>query len=144
VDETSASATLRTAGQPASIRLTPDRRTIWPTGQDLSFVTVEVLDAKGVLCPNANLPIQFHLTGPGAIAGVGNGDPLSMESFQQPRRKAYRGRALVVIQAARTNGPIHLTATAQGLRGETVVEVRGPVHKARGRKPRGSVTATAP
>ena len=38
---------LCTAGEPAALRLTPDRRVITADGQDLSFITVEVVDKKG-------------------------------------------------------------------------------------------------
>jgi len=110
-----ASRTLRTAGDPAKIRLTADRRTIRADGYDLSFVTVEVLDQKGILHPNADNEIQFAVNGPGEIIGVGNGDQKSVESFQARQRKAYNGRCLVVIRSTRRGGRIKLTAESRGL-----------------------------
>jgi beta-galactosidase len=109
--------TLRTAGKPVAIRLTPDRTTLAADGQDLSFVTVEILDEKGTLVPNGDPTVRFTLTGSGRIAGVGNSDPRSVESFQQPRRKAYQGRCLVVVKTGRETGDLRLTAEADGLRG---------------------------
>jgi beta-galactosidase len=106
---------LRTAGQPAKLRLTPDRPSIRADGCDLSFVTVEVLDAKGVLHPNAANEISFAVRGPGRIIGIGNGDPASEESFQAGKRKAYNGRCLVVVQSTRRGGKINLTAASAGL-----------------------------
>jgi len=110
---------LRTAGEPAQLRLAPDRPTIRADGQDLCFVTAEVLDAHGNLNPNANTLLRFALDGPGKIIGVGNGDPRSVESFQQPHRRAFRGRCLVVVRAANHAGQITLRAEAQGLTGAT-------------------------
>jgi beta-galactosidase len=43
-----------TAGQTYTLKLTADRNKIKPDGKDLSFVTVEVLDKKGNLCPKAD------------------------------------------------------------------------------------------
>ncbi len=107
--------TLRTAGPPARIRLMPDRTTLQSDGEDLSFVKVELLDAHGVLCPNSHALVHFSLDGPATLAGVGNGDPRSDESFQQPRRHAYHGRCLIVLRAGTQPGATQLTASVDGL-----------------------------
>ncbi|HRA72028.1 MAG TPA: glycoside hydrolase family 2 TIM barrel-domain containing protein, partial [Flavobacterium sp.] len=44
---------IQTAENPAKLKLTADRNTINANGNDLSFVTVDVTDEKGVLSPNA-------------------------------------------------------------------------------------------
>ncbi|MDQ2687947.1 MAG: DUF4982 domain-containing protein, partial [Armatimonadota bacterium] len=106
---------LRTAGPPATLRLTPDRTTIHADGQDLSYVTVEVRDAHGVLCPNAADLVHFTLSGPGQIAAVGNGNTQSVESFQQPQRHAFQGRCLVILQSDKRAGTLRLTVSAHGL-----------------------------
>jgi len=110
-----ATQTLRTAGDPAKIRLTPDRKTIAADGYDLSFVTVQLFDKKGTLHPNADNEIRFALKGPGRIIGVGNGDQKSIESFQANKRTAYNGRCLVVVQSTDKAGRIELTARSKGL-----------------------------
>jgi beta-galactosidase len=109
---------LRTAGEPAKLRLSPDRKTIAADGYDLSFVTVEVLDGKGALHPNADNEIRFSVSGPGEIAAVGNGDPASVESFQAPKRKAYNGRCQVVVKSKHGARPgvVKVVARAKGLR----------------------------
>lgn len=107
--------TLATAGPPAVLHLRPDRKTIRADGQDLSYITVELRDAQGRLCPNAANLVQFSLTGPGRIAAVGSGDPQSVESFQQPQRHAFGGRCLVIVQSTGQSGPLRLTARAAGL-----------------------------
>jgi beta-galactosidase len=106
-----ASQTLVTAGTAATINLTPDRKTIHSDGQDLSFVTVEVRDKKGMLQPNADQEISFKIDGPGTIAAVGNGDMTSTELYQGTQRKVFDGRALVVIRSNGKPGTIHLKAT---------------------------------
>jgi beta-galactosidase len=114
---------LRTAGEPARLRLTPDRDRIGRDG-DLSFVTVEVVDADGLLHPNAGHAVSFAVEGAGRIAALGSGDPISTEPYVGDRRSAYRGRCLVVLQAGDGRGQILLRAEAEGLVGaETTVRV---------------------
>ena len=107
--------TIRTAGEPCSIRLTPDRTDISADGRDLSFVTVEVVDKDGNLCPLADHDISFNIQGKGFIAGVDNGSPISLERFKADHRKAFHGKCLVVIQSNGQQGGISLEAKAEGL-----------------------------
>ena len=59
---------------------------------------MEVLDEKGNLCPDADNLVNFTVQGNGFIAGVDNGNPVSMERFKDEKRKAFYGKCLVVIQ----------------------------------------------
>ena len=106
---------IRTAGEPARIRLTPDRSIIHANGKDLSFVTVEITDKEGNLCPNAGNNVTFAVEGAGFIAGVDNGSPVSTERFKDNQRKAFYGKCLVVIQSDGRSGGIKLTAASEGL-----------------------------
>ncbi len=110
-----ATKTIRTAGKPAQIRLTPDRSTIQADGRDLSFVTVEIVDEQGNLCPLADDLVTFHINGNAFIAGVDNGSPYSMERFKSNQRKAFYGKCLVVLQNNGTRGASTLTATSANL-----------------------------
>lgn len=108
---------IHTAGEPSCIRLTADNSRIRADGKDLSFVTVEVLDKKGNLCPNAENLIRFSVEGSAKIAGVDNGSPISLERFKDDKRKAFYGKCLVVLQSiGGTPGKAVLTATSEGLR----------------------------
>ena len=104
-----------TAGEPYAIRLTPDRTTLKADGKDMSFVTVEVVDKDGNLCPNADNDIHFSVDGTAFIAGVDNGNPISMEHFKADHRKAFYGKCLVVLQNNGKKGTVKLQATADGL-----------------------------
>ncbi len=66
---------VETTSAPARLKLTPDRATIAANGEDVSVVTVTVLDEAGRVVPVADNHVEFSLTGPGKIIGVGNGDP---------------------------------------------------------------------
>jgi len=112
---------VKTAGEPAKIRLTPDRRVLKDDGQDLSFITVEVLDEAGTLCPNAENQVRFSLSGGGNIVGVDNGSPTSMERFKASERKAFYGKCLVVVKGDKKEGTLHLTAESEGLAKDAIV-----------------------
>jgi beta-galactosidase len=107
-------AELFTAAPANQLRLQADRTTLHADGQDLSYVTVELADAKGVRHPKAEDIVEFEIEGPATIVGVGNGNPLGTESYQHPRRKAWRGRCLVVVKAGRDSGGVVLRTKAQG------------------------------
>ena len=108
-------AVLKTAGTTQKIKLTADRANLKADNQDLSYVTVELLDAMGNRNPRAENLITFELDGPGTIVGVGNANPVSLESYQRPQRRAWQGRALVIVKTSREKGPITLKAKAAGL-----------------------------
>jgi beta-galactosidase len=114
-------AVLRTAAAPAKTRLSADRLKLKANNQDLSYITVELTDANGNLNPGANNLVHFKVEGPGEIAGVGNADPQSLESCQQPQRKAWHGKCLVIIKSTGKPGDITLKASADGLAAKTVL-----------------------
>lgn len=113
---------IHTAGKPSKIRLTPDRNVLTPDGKDLSFVTVEVLDEKGNLCPEADNLVHFEVEGNLFIAGVDNGNQTSMERFKDNKRKAFNGKCLVVLQNNGTKGTARLKAVSEGLE-DALVEI---------------------
>ncbi len=107
---------ISTAGDPYSIRLTPDRTTISADGRDLSYVLVEILDRDGNLCPWAENQVHFTVDGAGFNAGVDNGSPTSLERFKDDKRKAFYGKAMLIVQNDGQEGPVTVTATADGLK----------------------------
>lgn len=112
---------LRTAGKPTKIHLTADRPAIHANDQDLSYVTVELKDENGNINPLSEDLIKFEITGDGTIAGVGNANPVSIESNQLPQRKAWKGKCLVIIKAGKQKGNIVLTASGNGLKESQII-----------------------
>jgi len=109
-------ALIRTAGEPAKLRLTPDRGELAATGEDLCYILVEALDADGTLCPLADNLVHFKVDGPAEIAGVGNGNPLSLEPFQSDSRKLFYGKAMLILRTIdRKTGAALITAESEGL-----------------------------
>jgi beta-galactosidase len=106
---------MKTADAPAKLTAKPDRSAIHGDGQDLSFVTITVEDAKGVMAPQADNSIHFDISGPGEIAATDNGDATSFESFQSHDHKAFNGLCLVIVRSTRAAGDITLKASSAGL-----------------------------
>lgn len=118
--KTVAEQVIKTAGEPAQIRLTPDRATIAADGNDLSFVTVEILDSDGNLCPTAVNEVTFTVEGAGQNEGVDNGNPISLERFKADSRKAMAGKALLIVRNNGKKGDINVKAVSPGLSDATV------------------------
>lgn len=113
--------TLRTVGQPVAIRLRADRKTLQANRNDLSFINVDVVDAGGNVVPYVDdLLINYQLAGKGDIAGVANGNPADVSSFQRPQKKVFHGRGLAIIQPKGRPGTVTLTATANGLKSGSI------------------------
>ncbi len=106
---------MKTTGEPFQIKLTPDRTTITGDGMDLSYVQIEALDKNGNPCPLANSFINVKVKGEGSIAGIGNGNPQSTESFQSDHVQLFYGKAMVILRSIHKKGNIEVTATSNGL-----------------------------
>ena len=84
-------------------------------GEDLSFVTVDVLDKAGVLCPGASAQIKFEVNGPAEIVATDAGDPTSHVPFYSHELPAFAGKASVIVR--RTGpGAITVSASSKGLK----------------------------
>lgn len=115
------SDTLRTVGKPVGIRLTADRNTINASRNDLAYVSADVVDAAGNVVPYVDdLLIGYQIAGKGQIAGVANGNPADVSSFQRPQKKVFHGRGLVIVQPNGSAGAVTLTASANGLKSGSV------------------------
>jgi beta-galactosidase len=112
---------VKTAGDPAGLKLEPDRDKICADGKDLSFITVTVADKDGLMVPRADNRIHFDIEGPGEIVATDNGDPANFESFQSHDRKAFNGLCLVIVRGKSGQpGKIKLAASADGLKVGTI------------------------
>jgi beta-galactosidase len=104
-----------------AIRVTPDRSSIHADGTDLSYLLVEAIDKDGNLCPLASNRIDISLSGPGSIAGVGNGNPQSVDPFQATFVHLFYGKAMIILQSGKQKGEIRVTASSEGLKNETKI-----------------------
>lgn len=111
---------IKTAGKPATIKLTADRSKIKANGKDLSFVTIEAVDENGIPVPTADNLMDFSVSGDGFITGTDNGDPTDSVSLKKPQRKLFNGKAVVIIQSGKKPGKITLTVKTEKLKSATL------------------------
>jgi beta-galactosidase len=109
-------AIMKTAGEPASLRMTPDRKELAATGDDLCYLLIEAIDANGTLCPLADNLVKFKIEGPAEIAATDNGNPRSFELFQDAEHKLFYGKETLIIRPAEGQGGIiKIIAESDGL-----------------------------
>lgn len=105
---------IRTAGAPARIVLKADRNSISSKGEDLSFVTVSVIDKNGTPCPTATNNMKFNVSGAGKFRAACNGDATSLVAFNSTEMPLFSGELVVVVEGLR-HGTAMLSVSADGL-----------------------------
>ncbi|MFC1763177.1 glycoside hydrolase family 2 TIM barrel-domain containing protein [Planctomycetota bacterium] len=111
----------KTAGPCATLRLTPDRRQLAASGEDLAYVLVEAIDAQGLLCPLAHHRIHIEITGPGVLAGIGNGNPLGLDRFSDNTHTLFFGKAMLILRTTDIPGTIQILVESTELPSASVV-----------------------
>jgi beta-galactosidase len=106
---------IKTAGAPAKIVLKPDRTTLYADGSDVACIEVDVVDAENNPVHTATNAIQLSISGPGRSIGIASSDWSSNEPFKSTSRKAFRGKALIVVQSLTTRGTIKVTVSSPDL-----------------------------
>lgn len=117
------SVTLSTAGEPAKLRLTTDRKTIKSGGQDLAFITVEVLDKAGNVCPEAAIPCNVTVTGGATLMAAASADLKDTEPYTSPRVTTWKGRAIIVVRSGNKAGTAKVSVKGGKLQGSASVKV---------------------
>jgi beta-galactosidase len=115
-----AELSLKTTGKPAKLRLKADRASIRRSRNDLSFVTLEVLDQAGELVPDASVPVTFSITGAAELAAVGSANPKDVASFRQLHPKTFHGRCLAIVRPKGVAGEAIVRVQAEGLPPATI------------------------
>ena len=102
-------AILYTAEEPVALRLTPDRHVITADGQDLCFITVEVVDSEGNVCPDAAIPCEAFVKGQGTLLAFASADLKDREPYTSPRVTTWKGRALLVVRSTERKGKAQIS-----------------------------------
>ncbi|MBE9461583.1 glycoside hydrolase family 2 TIM barrel-domain containing protein [Dyadobacter subterraneus] len=112
---------LVTAGKPTHLRLVADRSVLNADRNDLSYVTVEVVDDNGRVVPSATVPVSFEMSGAGTLAGIGSGNPTDLSSFQGTEKSTFNGRCMAIARPNGVSGSITLKAKTPGLKSAEVI-----------------------
>ncbi|MDD2411289.1 MAG: beta-galactosidase GalB [Bacteroidales bacterium] len=110
---------MKTSLNAAKMNLTIDRKEITADGEDLVFVTVDILDKNNQFVPRAYNKINFEIEGPGEIIAVCNGDPTSHEPFIATDQSAFNGKCLAIIRGTK-EGTIKLKVKSKGLKNSSI------------------------
>lgn len=112
--------TVHTAGSAHSIHLAGDLgaavKPLKADGEDLTFITVSILDEEGNLIPDADNQIKVSVTDSAAFRGICNGDATSLEPFTIPTMKVFHGQLAFCIQNNGKTGPATVKVTSKGLK----------------------------
>ncbi|MBR1667271.1 MAG: DUF4982 domain-containing protein [Bacteroidaceae bacterium] len=116
--------TVKTAGAPASIQLTGDLgaaiKNLKADSEDMTFITVNILDKNGNFVPDADNQINVSVTGAANFKGICNGDATSVEVFTKPTMKAFHGQLVIGIQSNGKQGNAIVKVSGKGLKPATV------------------------
>ena len=107
---------LTTAGQPHTIRITTDRNQLQANGQDLAFVTLEVVDDAGRPCPLADNLLHVAVKGNAQLEALCNADWRDLGSMRDADHKVWKGRAQAIVRSGKKKGKATLTVTSPGLK----------------------------
>ena len=113
-----------TAGTPAKLALSSDKTAVSTASDDLVYITCDVLDKNGTLCPNADNSVTFTVVG-GTIIGTDNGHGANVEKLSGSTHSAFSGKCLCVVKHDGASGTMKITATANGLTAGTISVTKG-------------------
>ena len=105
--------TLATAGAPARLRLTADKQTLKADGQTLAFITVEVIDKDGRVCPEAAIPCEVSVSGQAALMAAASADLKDREPATSQRVTTWKGRALIVVRSSQKKGKAQIRVKSE-------------------------------
>ena len=113
-----------TAGTPAKLALSSDKTAVSTASDDLVYITCDVQDKNGTLCPNADNSVVFTVMG-GTIIGTDNGHGANVEKLSGSTHAAFSGKCLCVVKHDGASGVMKITATANGLTAGTISVTKG-------------------
>ena len=114
---------IKTAGVASQIQLTGDLgadiKPLKANGEDITFITVNILDMNGNIVPDADQQINVSVSGAANFKGICNGDATSLEVFTKPTMKAFHGQLVIGIQSNGKQGEAIVKVTGKGLKPAT-------------------------
>lgn len=111
---------VETTETPIRLRITSEKAYLNGNGRDVLPLTIETLDSQGRHVPTADSMVEFKISGPGKIIGLGNGNPNSHEPEKGNRGSLFNGLSQVIIQSEERKGEIIFIASARGLKSDSI------------------------
>ena len=128
ITNTQGRKSVTTSGMASTVELSADRSTIDSNGYDLSYITIDLVDENGNIVPGAANQLNYELEGNGKIVGLDNGNAVDTTSYKPTTdttgsRKAFSGKALVIVQSTKDAGAMTLKVSGEGL-GPQSIEIK--------------------
>lgn len=116
------STMLKTAGQPAAIRMTTDKNTLKADGQDLAFIVVEIIDSEGNVVPDAAIPLDIHVKGAATLMAAASANLKDLEPTVSPRLTTWCGRGMIVVRSLKKKGRVTVETKSALPTAKTVIQ----------------------
>lgn len=120
ITDTKGRSSVTTAEKEAKLQVKADRNEIKANGTDLSYLQIDVVDAKGNIVPNADDKVKVEVTGNGTLVGLDNGWQTDHDSYKGKERRVYNGSGIAIVQSTKNAGEIKVKVSAEGLGEKTV------------------------
>ncbi|MEY2927993.1 MAG: hypothetical protein RL367_2470 [Pseudomonadota bacterium] len=112
---------LATVGPPALLRVSPAAPSARADRQALSYVAIDVIDAKGRIIPDDKRKISLSMSGPAELIGFGSANPVAVGSFQSNEAQCFHGRAMAILRSTGKPGTVRIEARSDGLKSATAM-----------------------
>jgi beta-galactosidase len=122
-DERLGEAVVHTAKKGETLRLTADRLQLDADGMDLCYVSIEMVDKDGRLCPRAMDELTFSISGAATLMGVANGNPQGHDPFTDATHPLFYGKAVAVLRstAGQSGDAILTVKTNEGIQSDITI-----------------------
>jgi len=105
----------QTAGTPKRILISSDKSKMEAGGEDIIICEITIADENGVAVPDANDFLTFEVNGAATLKAADNGDPLDVSAYRFPKRRAFKGKCLLILSSAEKPGITTLKISADKL-----------------------------
>lgn len=109
-----------TATEPYKIKLSAYYSTINADKEALNYITAEIVDKNGILCPNACNRLTFECEGAAEVFATDAGDQRETETFLRADKKALSGMLVCCVRSNRKKGTATVLCSAEGLISGTI------------------------
>lgn len=118
--KSAATKIIKTVGEPYAIKLSVDRDKLSADGEDLAFVTIEVVDKDGNVSPRANNLVDIKVEGAGYFRATGNGNSTDITPFRSNRRELFNGKCLAIVGSTEVAGNLVVTVKSKGFESKSL------------------------
>lgn len=111
---------LWTAEPQVELEVSCEENVLKADGADLAFITVKLVDKKGIENLWEEKKITVDVEGAGSLQGFGNADPRAIGSYDDTVWKTYDGYVMAVVRAGTKPGQVKVRFSAEGCKEQEI------------------------